>query len=193
MVRLREAFCQLSEGVRALHEAGKLHCDLKPSNVLVELAGRVVILDFGLVTDSDVAPESAFLAGTPEYMSPEQAIGLALSTASDWYSVGVMLFEALTGRRPFRGSVREVLEHKRWRDPPVPLDLVRGLPQDLNDLCRRLLCRDPKRRPSDAEVLRRLGRDRPGAGKAFRAFRSISPSPFIGNFSGREHCPRSRG
>src|SRR4029077_13665730 len=132
-------FRQLSEGVCALHQAGKLHCDLKPSNVLVERTGRVVILDFGLVVEGDAVAhaDDAFLAGTPEYMSPEQVSGLGLSPASDWYSVGVMLFEALTGRRPFRGSVREILDHKRWRDPPAPTDLVSDLPRDLDDLCRR--------------------------------------------------------
>ena len=182
MVRLRDAFRQLAEGVCALHQAGKLHCDLKPSNVLVERSGRVVILDFGLVAESDaVAPEeNNFLVGTPAYMSPEQASGLAPSPASDWYSVGVMLFEALTGRQPFRGSVREILEHKRRRDSPALADLVSGLPPDLEALCSRLLSRDPQRRPADEEVLRCLGGDRPGSGEASWALNSISRAPFIG-------------
>lgn len=182
MDRLRQAFRQLSEGVRALHEAGKLHCDLKPSNVLVERSGRVVILDFGLVAESDsVAPvENSFLFGTPDYMSPEQARGIAPSPASDWYCVGVMLFEAFTEQRPFRGTVREILEHKRSRDAPAPLDLVSGLPQDLNDLCCRLLARDPKRRPSAGEVLDCLGDVRPDLGEASRTRPSSA-------FIGREH------
>jgi serine/threonine protein kinase len=142
--RLRDAFRELAEGVRALHQAGKLHCDLKPSNVLVERTGRVVILDFGLVAESDAVAraENNLLVGTPAYMSPEQAGGLEPTPASDWYSVGVMLFEALTGRQPFRGSVREILEHKRRRDPPAPDDLVSDLPSDLKELCCRLLSRD---------------------------------------------------
>ena len=182
MDRLRDAFRQLAEGVRALHQAGKLHCDLKPSNVLVERSGRVVILDFGLVTETDsVAPEeNNLLVGTPAYMSPEQASGLAPSPASDWYSVGVMLFEALTGRQPFRGSVREILEHKRRRDSPAPADLVSGLPLDLEALCSRLLSRDPQRRPADEEVLRCLGGARPGSDEASWALNSVSRSPFIG-------------
>ena len=182
MDRLRGAFLQLAEGVRALHQAGKLHCDLKPSNVLVERSGRVVILDFGLVAESDpaAAADDTALLGTPAYMSPEQVSGLAPSPASDWYSVGVMLFEALTGQRPFRGSVREILEHKRRRDPPAPADLVSGLPPDLDDLCRRLLSRDPRRRPADEEVLRCLGGDQPDSEEPSRAPHSISRPPFIG-------------
>ena len=98
---------QPDEGVRALHTAGKLHRDLKPSNVLVTPAGRVVILDFGLVRDLDAEgfAETLRLIGTPAYMSPEQSWGAPLTVASDWYAVGVMLFEALVGRSPFSGSV----------------------------------------------------------------------------------------
>ena len=161
MDRLRDAFRQLAEGVRALHEAGKLHCDLKPSNVLVERGPRVVILDFGLVTDTDaIAPArtSAFLAGTPSVHVTRAGSGLAPSPASDWYSVGVMLFEALTGRQPFRGSVHEILEHKRRRDPPAPADLVRGLPPDLDDLCLPTPVARSQTPACDAEVLRCLRR-----------------------------------
>ena len=182
MDRLRDAFRQLAEGVHALHKAGKLHCDLKPSNVLVEGSGRVVILDFGLVAESDAAAAAGdtFLVGTPEYMSPEQVSGFGPSPASDWYSVGVMLFEALTGQPPFRGSVREILEHKRRYDPPAPADLVSGLPRDLDNLCCRLLSRDPLRRPTAEEVLRCLDGDQPGGGEPSWALHSISRAPFIG-------------
>ena len=182
MDRLRDALRQLAQGIRALHQAGKLHCDLKPSNVLIDRTGRVVILDFGLVTESDaIAPQdNNLLVGTAAYISPEQVRGLGPSAAGDWYSVGVMLFEALTGQQPFRGSVREIMEHKRRRDPPVPADLVSGLPPDLDTLCCRLLSRDPQRRPADEEVLRYLGGDRTGSGESSVALNSVSRSPFIG-------------
>ncbi|MCA9523862.1 MAG: protein kinase [Myxococcales bacterium] len=159
-VRLREALAQLVKGVDALHQAGKLHRDLKPSNVLVEAQeSRVVILDFGLVVeqaDAEAMRTQKFIVGTPEYMAPEQAMGKNVSEASDWYSVGVILFELLTGRLPFVGSVREVLQRKVSDDPVYPGELVPGIPRDLDELCYALLQREPHDRPSGYDVRQRL-------------------------------------
>jgi tetratricopeptide (TPR) repeat protein len=158
VARLRHAFAQLAEGVLALHEGGLLHRDLKPSNVLVTDQGRVVILDFGLAQES--LPEetrSNSMMGTPAYMSPEHASGLGTSEASDWYSVGVMLYEALTGQPPFTGSYLEVLVAKQRPDPPRPSQRARGVPSDLDALCDELLVPDPTKRPIGRDVLARLG------------------------------------
>jgi serine/threonine protein kinase/tetratricopeptide (TPR) repeat protein len=163
--RLRRVLRQLVEAVAALHDAGKLHRDLKPSNVLVTKEERVVVLDFGLVSNSTLVepePDAAertvggCVFGTPAYMSPEQAAGEAVTPASDWYAVGVMLFEALTGQLPFDGSVLEILRQKEALEPPPPSALFSSVPDDLDDLCRDLLRRDPKKRPTGAEILRRL-------------------------------------
>ena len=148
-VRLREVVKQLAQGVSALHAAGKLHRDLKPSNVLVTTEGRLVILDFGLITDTITHDphDSLRIAGTPGYMSPEQRVGLPLTEASDWYSVGIMMYEALMGHLP----------SKTEPDPAADPELMSSVPQDLSDLCMGLLHRDPRSRPSGAEVRRRLG------------------------------------
>jgi serine/threonine protein kinase len=159
--RLREALLQLAEGVRALHDQGKLHRDIKPSNVLVTRAGRVVLLDFGLVTELDDRPlvltDAPEIAGTVAYMSPEQAIGRDLSPASDWYAVGVMLHEALTGVLPIRGDTTAIWQAKQTTIPERPSTLGIEVPADLDELCFSLLQRNPKDRPSGADVLRILG------------------------------------
>ena len=85
--------------------------------------------------------------GTPAYMSPEQAAGEAVTTASDWYAIGTMLYEALTGQLPFDGTVLEILRQKEEQEPPRPSELVRGVPDDLDQLCRALLRRDPELSP----------------------------------------------
>ncbi|MBX2797661.1 MAG: protein kinase [Myxococcales bacterium] len=160
LLRLRSTLRQLVEGVAALHAAGRIHRDLKPSNVLVTDAGRVVVLDFGLVAEIDQDYTGGTLhqqiAGSAAYMSPEQAMGRPLHEASDWYAVGVMLYESLVGIWPYGGHVYEILTNKQQLDPPAPADLVPGVPDDLNALCMALLHRNPMKRPQGSEILAQL-------------------------------------
>ena len=178
--RLRSALRQAAAGIRALHAAGRLHRDIKSSNVLVTRTGRVVLLDFGLVTEPGLADtdQSMAMAGTPAYMSPEQGAGLPVSEASDWYSFGVMLYEALTGRSPFAGKGPEILFEKQLREPRPPGDVVSGVPEDLDQLCRELLRRDPRLRPGGAEILQRLGGQLPLPDSS--SARADARAPFVG-------------
>jgi len=174
--RLRPALRQLVQGVLAIHAAGKLHRDLKPSNVLVTPAGRVVILDFGLAIAQD--PRGARqVAGTPAYMAPEQISAGALTPASDWYAVGTMLYQALTGQLPFTGRPSTMLRTKLSGTPPPPSSLADGIPEDLELLCMDCLSRSPARRPSGSEILRRLD-----GGEARAETEPAAPdtSPFLG-------------
>jgi serine/threonine protein kinase len=158
--RLRQALAQLVDGVAALHASGKLHRDLKPTNVFVTPEGRVVILDFGLVAGlgrEGTQTVADSIVGTPEYMSPEQAASGKLTEASDWYSVGVMLYEALTGELPFVGPPLTILTNKQELAPSAPHEVAAGVSEDLSALCVELLQREPARRPTAAEIRQRVG------------------------------------
>ncbi len=156
---LRRTLSQLVSAVRSLHAAHKLHLDLKPSNVLISRQGHVTVLDFGLARDLGAGNQvrTQRVVGTPAYMSPEQAQGKPFDAASDWYALGVMLFEALTGRLPFEGSIPEIMIGKCERDPVRPADLVRGVPTELDALCLALIAREPAARPTGDEIAARLG------------------------------------
>ncbi len=146
----------LIEGVGALHDRGLVHRDLKPSNIRLGDDGRVVLLDFGTVLQRRRSEQGAGgLVGTPAYMAPEVCAGrLAGDESSDWYSVGCVLYEALTGVLPVDGSTYEILQKKTEVDP-VPLStLRRDLPEDFSQAVMDLLCRDPTGRIAAARKLR---------------------------------------
>jgi len=159
--RLRSVLPQLAGGIMALHARHIIHRDLKPSNVLVDARGKVVILDFGMVAELDEAGDhtqslhSGRFVGTPLYAAPEQLFGQR-SAASDWYALGVMLFQALTKNRPFQGSIAEILQQKQQQAAPR-LAGQPGLPSDLVELTDRLLDRAPDQRPDVLEIAKVLG------------------------------------
>jgi hypothetical protein len=168
LARLRDALRQLCEGLRALHARRLLHCDLKPSNVLVTGGGCVKILDFGLVAEAGPDGHHSLTdhqaRGTWAYMAPEQGEGAEVSPVSDWYSVGVMLYQALTGRPPFAGGLREMQEARFHSAPPPPSALVPDVPKDLDRLCAGLLRPRPADRSRGIEMLCGLTDAEPDAG-----------------------------
>ena len=167
---VRNVLRQLVAGLSALHQKGKLHRDIKPSNIMVGRDGRVAILDFGLITD--VVPGTAMtddrMAGTPAYLAPEQYAGTDPSEASDWYAVGVTLYEALTGRLPFGDSWQQLCSRQSQSDPPPPAQIDPEVPEDLNEICLGLLCRDPGRRLSGREAVDMLADSEPRPQETFR-------------------------
>ena len=157
--RLRAALVELARGVGALHAAGVIHRDIKPPNILVDDKGRVVLLDFGLATSAARAGESDVrVVGTADYMAPEQASGRKVGPEADWYSVGVVLYEALTGAVPFAGAPLEVLLQKQGSEPPPPRSLAPQTPPDLDALCSGLLRKDARERFGARELFDRLRR-----------------------------------
>ena len=163
MERLQSSLEQFTQAVLALHNGGILHRDLKPLNVKVTPEGRLVVLDFGLAAHARPVPfddQATFSGrvGTISYMSPEQALGDPVTEATDWYSVGVMIYEALTGRRPFEGTSRQILESKTRVDAP-PLRMawesedVREAATTWSRICAGLLERDPARRMPGTDLL----------------------------------------
>ncbi|QDU39574.1 Serine/threonine-protein kinase PrkC [Maioricimonas rarisocia] len=159
--RLRSTLAQLVQGITALHSQGIVHRDLKPANVMVDGDGHVVVLDFGLVaelqqrTDQTMSMQSRQFGGTPLFAAPEQFSGTR-SMASDWYAVGVMLYQALTGDLPFRGTNVEILVAKQQEAAPT-LTGRNGVPADLAGLIDRLLEKEPERRPSGEAIAKSLG------------------------------------
>ena len=179
--RLRKALWEIVSGLEALHSAGHVHRDIKPSNVLVTRDGRVVVLDFGLVTAiAGHDHTSGNVVGTVAYMAPEQAASTTVGPGADWYSVGVLIYQALTGRLPFIGRPIDVLQMKQSSEPEPPSRVNDTIPEDLDRLCARLLRIDPATRPSGPEIAAILG------GDADTAIAALPPSVDGALFVGRE-------
>ena len=148
-----------SEGVRVLHDAAIAHRDIKPSNVLVDAAGRVAVLDFGLALNSTLSTTETEgrLSGTVAYMAPEQAAGHRGGAASDCYSIGVMLYQALTGQLPHHRLGLRSPRGQAITGSRVAVGGNPDLPPDLVAVCMRLLARNPADRPRSGDIIRLLG------------------------------------
>jgi serine/threonine-protein kinase len=172
--RVLELLEQVARGLHAAHEAGVLHRDVKPANVLVERDGHARLVDFGLarITDASVdLTQTGTVMGTPAYMSPEATRGerASIGRTSDIYSLGAILYEVLTGGTPYADARSVVsLAARVASAPPVPRARTKrpGIPAALDDLCARALEKDPSRRIgtalafADGLALARGGRER---------------------------------
>jgi tetratricopeptide (TPR) repeat protein len=157
---------QLAEALDAAHEAGVVHRDLKPQNVLLDAAGNAFISDFGLAKSLDASAmgmtRTGELMGTPRYMAPEQVEGGAIDHRTDIYALGLILYEMLTGGSPFTGdSALQVMYQRVKQAPKKPRELRADLPEYLERIILRCLERDPKRRYQSArEILADLDAQR---------------------------------
>lgn len=178
---------ETAAGLQAAHEAGLIHCDVKPGNILLDADGHALLCDFGVALDiaaaascqdpvasepitSATQPASResqeWVAGTPAYMAPEQLCGGAVDQRADIYSLGVVLYQLLTGRRPFEGETPLDIARRALRDPIAPPSTLipdRALPLSLDSVLLTALARDPRERFSTmsefAMELRRVRAD----------------------------------
>ena len=192
-----EIATQVAAGLGAVHKQKLVHRDIKPSNIMVSLeeGGAVTakIIDLGLAkTVNEVGAQSAIstpgaFAGTPEFASPEQFVGVGVDIRSDLYSLGVTLWEMMTGKAPFRGSPGEVMfQHQH---APLSFEQLQGVPQPVVVLLRVLLEKDPARRfQKPTELLKAMAKVK----AAIAAGRRISHQDLTENGPCRFACRNSR-
>jgi serine/threonine-protein kinase len=162
-----DVLAQVGSGLAAAHAKGLVHRDIKPGNLLLTPDGTVKITDFGIARTVDAVPLTATgtVMGTARYLSPEQAMGLSVTAASDVYSLGVVGYEMLSGRPPFEAStpVAQAMAHVHAQ----PRALPDGVPEPVVALIETMMAKEPEQRPADgAVVVRRVAAVRSGAGAA---------------------------
>ena len=156
--RLLGALRQILDALAFLHGEGIVHCDIKPSNVLVRADGVVKLLDFGILSKMSANPDarrSAEVAGTAAYMAPERIRGTWPTPAVDLYALGVMIFEIASGRLPFAtGTVTDVLRGHLFEHPPLLSSVVTGVPESITRACHALMAKRAESRPTIDSLVR---------------------------------------
>jgi serine/threonine-protein kinase len=164
---------ELLDALQLAHEAGVIHRDVKPANVMIDARGHVKLTDFGVarVTQGDgdegEATRAGAVIGTPSYMSPEQIQGQPIDARTDIFSAGVVLYQLLTGRKPFEGT-QWALAKKIIQDDPAWPSVVAGVPPELDRVCARAMAKAPASRYASArrfgEALQRVAEGKPPEG-----------------------------
>jgi len=148
----------VADALTAAHQARIVHRDIKPGNVLMEPEGRILLTDFGIakaLQQTEDLTSDDVLMGTAKYLSPEQVLGLPVDSRADLYSLGVVLYECLTGQAPFQADTDAATAMARLQREPVPIRQIRpGVPRAVDDLVMRLLARNADDRPRNAALVR---------------------------------------
>ncbi|WP_052422709.1 serine/threonine-protein kinase [Nonomuraea candida] len=141
---------QTAKALHAAHAAGIIHRDIKPGNLLVTPEGTIKVTDFGIARALEAAPvtQTGTVLGTAQYVSPEQAQGFPLTPSTDLYSLGVVAYECLAGRTPFRGDNQVAIALQHLSEPPAPLGA--DVPAPVRELVMSLLAKEPEQRPATA-------------------------------------------
>lgn len=153
--RVLDIVAQTASALHAAHQAGLVHRDVKPGNLLITPDGRVKITDFGIARAVDQVPLTATgqVMGTVQYLSPEQASGKSATALTDIYSLGIVAYEALAGKRPFTGESQVAIAMAHIKNPPPPLP--ESIPLAVRNLILACLAKKPERRPTSARQLAR--------------------------------------